>query len=39
MKSTKRLLLAAATALGFAAAAAVPALAGVAVNHSEQLSQ
>lgn len=39
MKTTKRILLAVATTLGFAAAAAAPAFAGMALNHTEQLSQ
>lgn len=39
MKTTKRIVLAVLTALGFAAAAAAPALAGVMVNHSEPLNQ
>lgn len=38
MKIVKRMFLAFLTALGFAAAAAVPALAGIQVNHSEPLT-
>lgn len=39
MKTTKRILLAAAAALGMAAAAAAPALAGLGTNHSEPLTK
>lgn len=39
MKTTKRIFLAIVTALGFAAAAAGPTLAGMQVNHSEPLTQ
>lgn len=39
MKTTRRILLAAVTALGVAAAAAAPALAGMQVNHSEPLTK
>jgi hypothetical protein len=38
MKTTKRIVLAALTALGFAAVTAAPALAGLQVNHSEPLN-
>ncbi|WP_272914168.1 hypothetical protein [Arthrobacter sp. H-02-3] len=38
MKTTKRVALAVLAALGLAAAAAAPALAGVAINHSEPLT-
>ena len=39
MKTTKRILLATATALGMAAAAAAPALAGMTINHTEPLTR
>ena len=39
MKTAKRVFLAIITALGFAAAAAGPALAGLQTNHSEPLTK
>lgn len=39
MKTTKRIVLAAVAALGMAAAAAGPALAGLNANHTEPLTQ
>ncbi|WP_461171985.1 hypothetical protein [Arthrobacter sp. Z1-9] len=39
MKTTKRLFWTLATTLGIAAATAGPALAGVAVNHTEPLNR
>ena len=38
MNTTKRLILAAASALGLAVAAAGPAAAGMAMNHTEPLT-
>lgn len=39
MNTTKRIFLATVTALGMAAAAAAPALAGLQMNHSEPLAK